>query len=225
MIELIQFPYSPFCIVQRRILQYSGHKFNIINIPNTDRSLVWKLTKQRYYAVPIIRDEKAVVFETDANSQVIAKYIDQKFALELFPPEWEGLQTLVWTHIENELEDLGFRLNDAYYKENVPVSERLPFIRHKERKFGRGCLDKWAEEQKAMVAQLEEKLLHYEQMLATRPFLLDHKPRFVDFDLFGILGNYLYSGHYQLPSSYNRLQQWYAIMSKIKFANREKLRT
>jgi glutathione S-transferase len=225
MIELVQIPYSPFCIVQRRILQYSGHNFKIINIPNPDRSLIWKLTKERYYAVPIIRDEKTVVFETDPNSQVIAKYIDQKYALDLFPPEWEGLQTLIWNNIENEVEDLGFRLNDVYYKENVPAGDRLGFVRHKERKFGRGCLEQWAEQQKELVARIEEKLLPYEQMLATRPFLLDRKPRFVDFDLFGIIGNYLYTGHYELPASYNRLQEWYAIMSKIKFANREKLRT
>ena len=36
MIELIQFPWSPFCIVQRRILEFSGTKFKITNIPNGD---------------------------------------------------------------------------------------------------------------------------------------------------------------------------------------------
>src|ERR1041385_6603897 len=52
MLELIQFPWSPFCIVQRRILEYSGARFKITNIPNGDRSLVWKVTRQRYYQVP-----------------------------------------------------------------------------------------------------------------------------------------------------------------------------
>ncbi len=56
MIQLIQFPYSPFCIVQRRILEFSGTKFKIVNIPNGDRSLVWRLTRERYYGVPGIRD-------------------------------------------------------------------------------------------------------------------------------------------------------------------------
>ena len=68
MIELIQIPYSPFCLVQRRILEYSGARFKIRNIPNTDRSLVWRLTRQRYYAVPIITDGKTVVFEVDEDS-------------------------------------------------------------------------------------------------------------------------------------------------------------
>ena len=92
MIELIQFPWSPFCIVQRRILEYSGAGFKIINILNGDRSMVWRLSRQRYYAVPIIRDGKAVVFEVAEDSQVIAKYIDARLKLGLFPWELEGQQ-------------------------------------------------------------------------------------------------------------------------------------
>ena len=82
MIELIQFPWSPFCIVQRRILEFSGAPFKITNIPsNTDRSLVWRLTRKRYYQVPIIRDGKSVIFEVGEDTQVIAKYLDTKFQL------------------------------------------------------------------------------------------------------------------------------------------------
>ena len=67
MIELIQFPWSPFCIVQRRILEYARARFRVVNICNGDRSRVWRLTRRRYYGVPSIRDGKAVVFETDDN--------------------------------------------------------------------------------------------------------------------------------------------------------------
>src|SRR4051794_26992341 len=109
MIELIQFPWSPFCIVQRRILEFAGIPFKIINVPSTDRSLVWRLTRRRYYGVPIIRDGRRVVFETDNDSQVIAKYLDTKLELGLFPRGLDGLQTIVWRCIENEIEDLTFR--------------------------------------------------------------------------------------------------------------------
>ena len=61
MIELIQFPWSPFCIIQRRILEASGTRFKLVNIPNGDRSLVWKISKQRYYGVPVLKDGKAYV--------------------------------------------------------------------------------------------------------------------------------------------------------------------
>jgi glutathione S-transferase len=217
MIELIQFPWSPFCIVQRRILEFSGAKFKITNIPNGDRSLVWRLTRERYYAVPIIRDGKSVIFEVGEDSQVIAKYIDSELALGLFPWRHEGVQSILWHYIESEIEGLGFKLNDIYWEELVAPSDRLRFLRHKERKFGRGCIDQWRREQKFMLAKLEERLVPFEEMLLQRPFLLDDRPRFVDFDLFGMLGNFLYSGHYRLPRAHTRIQEWYGRMKKIKF--------
>ena len=215
MIELIQFPWSPFCIVQRRILEFSGAKFKITNIPNGDRSLVWRVTRQRYYGVPIIRDGKTVVFEVDEDSQVLAKYLDQKFKLGLFPWDMEGVQSILWRYIENEVEGFGFKLNDIYWKEFVPESDRLLFLRHKERKFGRGCIDQWRAQQKALLVQLENRLMPFEEMLLYKPFLLDERPRFVDFDLYGILGNFLYSKHYRLPTAHSQLKKWYERMSRV----------
>jgi glutathione S-transferase len=226
MIELVQFPWSPFCIVQRRILEFSGVRFKTTNIPNGDRSLVWRLTKQRYYGVPIIREGRSVIFEVNEDSQVIAKYLDSKLMLGLFPWEWEGLQSILWRFIESEVEGLGFRLNDIYWQEMVPVSDRLRFLRHKERKFGRGCIGEWKKQQKELLHQLEQKLLPFEEMLLRRPFLLDHRPRFVDFDLYGMLGNFLYSGHYRLPAAHDRLRNWHARMSEVQiksFASEKKL--
>jgi glutathione S-transferase len=216
MIELIQFPWSPFCIVQRRILEFSGRPFKITNVPNGDRSLVWRLSKQRYYAVPIIRDGRSVVFEVNEESQVIAKYLDTKLQLGLFPRHLDGVQTILWRYIESEVEGLGFKLNDIYWQELVPASDALRFLRHKERKFGRGCLDQWRVEQKSLLAQLERKLFPFEEMLMHKPFLLDQRPRFVDFDLYGMLGNFLYSGHYRLPRRHTRLKRWYQAMSRIE---------
>jgi len=217
MIELIQFPWSPFCIVQRRILEFSGAKFKITNIPNGDRSLVWRLSKQRYYGVPIIRDGPQVVFELDEESQVIAKYLECKLKLGLFPWDLEGVQSILWRYIENEIESCGFKLNDIYWQELVPPSDRMRFLRHKERKFGRGCLEQWRAQRKELLAQLEQRLLPFEEMLIFRPFLLDQRPRFVDFDLYGMLANFLYSGHYRLPAAHTKLQDWYRRMSRIRF--------
>ena len=216
MIELIQISWSPFCLVQRRILEYSGVRFTITNVPAGDRTLVWKLTRERYYQVPILRDGRTVIFETDDQSQVIAKYLDNKLQLGLFPDELRGLQTILWRYLESEIEDLGFRLNDIYWTEFVPKADRLPFLRHKERKFGRGCLEAWRARQQPMLEELSQRLLPLEQMLAGKPFLLGARPHFVDFDLYGLLGNFLFSGHYELPAAHARLQDWHVRMAKIK---------
>ena len=219
MIELVQFPWSPFCIVQRRILEFAGVPFKTVNIPNADRSLIWKLSKQRYYSVPIIKDGKNVVFEVSEDSQVVAKYLDSKLRLNLFPAELEGVQFLVWRYIESEVEGVTFRLNDIYYKEFVPASEQLVFLRFKERKFGRGCIEQWEASQKTWLKTLERVLVPFEEMLAHNPFLLGDEPRFVDFDLFGMIGNFLYSGHYTLPRAHNHLKSWHGRMEQLKMKN------
>jgi glutathione S-transferase len=69
------------------------------------------------------------------------------------------------------------------------------------------------------VQQLAEKLIPFEEMLLYKPFLLDQRPRFVDFNLFGMLENFLYSGHYRLPVAHNNLRKWHARMSRIKISS------
>jgi len=223
MIELIQFPWSPFCLVKARILAFSGVAHKTTNIPPSDRSRVWRLTRQRYYQVPVLKDGRNVLFELDDDSQVIAKYLDSKLRLGLFPPHWDGIQRVIWRHIENEIEGMTFKLNDAYYREFVPPSEQLDYLRFKERKFGRGCLDHWFQQQKQLFAELTGRLMPFEQMVGHRDFLLEAQPRFVDFDLWGMLANLLYSGHYKLPAAHPRLKQWYGRMSNITNSWREKL--
>ena len=220
MIELIQFPWSPFCLVQRRILEFSGAPFKITNLPRTgDRSLIWKLTKERYYGVPIIRDGRTVVFEVAEESQVIAKYLDEEMELGLFPAELRGVQDLLWRYIENEIEGVGFKLNDVYFKDFVVKADQVAFIRHKERKFGHGCLDQWRAQQKELLKKLEQHLTPFEQMLLHRPFLLGEQPHFVDFNLFGILENFLYSGHYKLPPRHKQIQKWHQRMTSVKHSD------
>jgi glutathione S-transferase len=224
MIELVQFPWSPFCLVQRRILEYSGTPFKIVNIPPQDRSLVWKLTRQRYYGVPTLMDGRTDVFEVNEDSQVIAKYLDSKLGLGLFPAELEGVQNILWRFIENDIESAAFRLNDIYYQEHVRAADQLQYLRFKERKFGRGCIDQWRADRRQWLQKLEASLMPFEEMLMHRSFLLGDSPRFVDFDLFGMLQNFLYSGHYKIPSCHREIRDWHARISTLKrITAREKL--
>jgi glutathione S-transferase len=215
MIELIQIPYSPFCIAIRRILDYADARYKIVNVPNDDRTLIWRLTRGRYYQVPVIKDGTQVIFEIGEETQVVAKYLDGKFQLALFPHKLDGVQRIIWRYIENEVESFTFKLNDVHWKEVVPKNRAVGFVRHKERKFGRGCLDQWREQQPQLLEGLTRALIPFEEMLLAHPFLLEDRPRFLDFDLYGMLGNFLYSGHYELPAAHTRLREWYSRMDRI----------
>jgi glutathione S-transferase len=159
------------------------------------------------------------VFEISDDSQVIAKYLDARLQLGLFPRELEGVQSLLWRFIENEIEGAAFRLNDIYWQEFVPRSEHLAWLRHKERKFGRGCVEQWRGQQGDWLKRLEQNLIPFEEMVMHQPFLLGQQPRFVDFDLYGMLENFLYTGHYRLPKAHNHLRNWHRRMAQLKMKN------
>ncbi len=216
MIQLYQLDWSPFCIVQRRILEYAGIPFRTVEVSMSDREGLWKLTKGRYYQVPVIKDGRQVVFETGPDTQVIAKYLDSRYSIGLFAREWDGLQEILWRYFENDIEDVTFRLNDIHWKEFVPASQHAGFVRHKERKFGRGCIEEWRARQGELLERLERLLSPVERMLTGRPYLLTDRPQFVDFCLFGMLGNFLYSGHYELPAAHARLRDWHGRMAALK---------
>ena len=220
MIELFQFPWSPFCLPQQRILEFSGVPFKLVSVLPQERSLVWKITRQQYYGVPILRDGKKIVFETSDDSQVVAKYLDAKLKLDLFPAAVEGVQAILWRYIENDIEGATFRLNDIYYQENyhrakMPATDELQYLRFKERKFGRGCIDQWRAQKADWLKKLEANLAPFEKTLAHTLFLLGDRPHFVDFDLIGMLDNFLYSGHYQLPKSQPNIRRWYRQMKTV----------
>lgn len=216
MIQLYQFAWSPYCLVIRRMLEFGRIGYRAVNVSARDRSVVWRLTKERYYQLPVIKDGRQVLFETGPDSQVLAKYLDSKFGLGLFPAGWEGVQDLLWRYFENDVEGVTFKLNDAYWREFVPAADRCSYVRHKERKFGRGCLEDWLRHRTELLSQLETLLLPAEQMLATRAYLLADRPLFVDFCLHGMLANFLYSGHYELPAAHGRLSDWYGRMARAK---------
>jgi glutathione S-transferase len=107
MIQLIQVPWSPFCLVQKRILEYGGIPHKISNIPPSDRSWSGACPKALLPGSGL-KDGRNFLFEIDDNSQVIAKYLDAKFQLGLFPPQWDGIERIIWRYIENEIEGLTF---------------------------------------------------------------------------------------------------------------------
>lgn len=114
------------------------------------------------------------------------------------------------------MEAVGFKLNDIHYEEWIPdLYDRTMMVRHKERKFGAGCLATWRAHQADLERELEALLAPLDQMLTQRAFLVDDRPRFVDFDLWGILGHYLYSGHYTVPRQLRSLSAWHERLKRL----------
>lgn len=212
MITLIQFPWSPFCITVRRILERHKIPHRIRNIASHDRSEIIKATRGRGYTVPCVVDGKTAVSDFTPFGQEVARYIDRRYRLGLFPKDKEGIQFILSRYIENDLEDVEFRVNDSYVIPTLPLVERVMLTRFKERKFGKGCVEQWTRQRAQLTAQFHELLKPIDNILASSPFLVAERPLFVDYNLYGIIGNFLYNRKTRLPNLKN-LKRWHEAMN------------
>jgi glutathione S-transferase len=115
--------------------------------------------------------------------------VDRRYRLNLFPKNLDRMQLILSRYIENDLESVGFKVNDTYVIPTRPLIERTMLIHHKERKFGRGCVQEWSSHRRSLCNQFAELLKPIDNMLAASSFLLTDRPLFVDYNLSDVLGN------------------------------------
>ena len=154
MLTLIQFPWSPFCITARHILERNNIPFRLRNIPYHERDSIIRITNGHGHTVPCMIDGKRAVCDATEFGQEVARYIDRRYNLDLFPKQFEGIQLILSRYIENDLEVVGFKVNDSFVIPSRPLVERVMLVRHKERKFGRGCVEEWTSIGKISVINL-----------------------------------------------------------------------
>ncbi len=209
-LKIYEMEHSPYCIPITQALTALGVDFDRVAVPNWDRSAVIQATKGAYYQVPILEHGDRVIYESSDKSLDIAQYIDKEFADgRLFPADSAGLQEILVEHIENELESYTFRLCDIHYLPAIDdLVGKTMSVRHKERRFGRGCVDQWRADKMNLKAELDRLLARFDQTLRHREFLFGSIPQYVDFALFGVLGNYTYRGYNKLAEDQNDLAAW-----------------
>jgi glutathione S-transferase len=202
--------HSPFCIPIAQMLRAAGAEFETREVPNWDRSELLRLTDGAYYAVPLLQHDGRLVYESGADTQDVAHFVDSTwFGGRLFPPDIEAPHLCVIEFLENELEARTFKLVDIHWIPAIAdVAHRGMVIRHKERKFGRGCVDAWRRDAVKIRTELDALLVRFETTLQQRPFLFGGAPVYADFLLFGVLGNLTFNGWNQLAPFQKAISGW-----------------
>ena len=214
-----QLEHSPYCIPITRALGALGLSFETRNVSNGDRREIIELTKGAYYQVPVLTHHDKVIFESSPSSIDVARYVDRTLAGgRLFPQTWEGMQRIIIFYIEDTVESVTFKLVDPLYLRDIhdPIEQAM-VRRHKERKFGPGCEERWIQERPALLAEAERLLSPFDINLSSRSFLFGDAPIFSDFALFGVLGNMTYRNYNTIPASLRRLGTWFEKMKSFKF--------
>ena len=115
--------------------------------------------------------------------------------------------------------DVTFRVIDPFYIESIEdVGERGMLIRHKERKFGPGCVSRWRRDREELMSEAERLFCPLNERLeSTGAFLLGGEPVYADFLLGGILGNLTYSGFNRIPPGLGALEAFQERLDHFRF--------
>lgn len=210
------FPLNCFCLSICKAMESLGLKPELVPVSYGVRREIITLTSGDYYMVPVMQYKDKII----SDSLDIVRYVDQEHGGKLFPKEKEGLQDIILPWLDQECHHAVEMLTDIPLVDSLhDLVDKVMVIRHKERKFGKGCIEKWRNEVPKLYSRFVELVLPFERMLEYNKFLLGGYPVYVDFLLFGVCGNLTYNGWYKFPEDLPKIKDWHERIRSYCYPN------
>jgi glutathione S-transferase len=211
--RLYQFLGSPYCAKVRKILDFKGIDYEVVEVDYLERRELLAASGQ--IMVPALTLENG---ETIADSARIADRLEELYPEPtLLPPGWRGMHRAMADYIDNNLAEVMFRAaipdKAAYYRGQGKDREALwRLIR--ERKYGEGFVDRMIADHAAQMASAHKALEWFEEALGERAFLFA-RIGLADFSLYGQLFHFAVSGELKIPRELANLRAYYGRIDRI----------
>ncbi len=211
--RLFQFLPSPSCAKVRKLLEYKGVEFEVVEVDYIERKELMAASGQ--IEVPVLTLPGG---ETIVDSNRIAMRLEELFPEPtIFPPSWRGMHIAMTRYIESEVEEAIFRVQVpdtiAYWR--ARGADRLAMWRYvRERKYGAGFCDRMVREREANLARVHEVLAPFEDALSDRPFLF-RRIGLADFALYGTLHSLAFTGEMKIPAEFPAIRAMYDRIDRI----------
>jgi glutathione S-transferase len=211
--RLYQFLGSPFCAKVRKILEFKGVDFEVVELDYLERKeLVFASGQMMVPALTLASGETIV------DSARIADRLEELYPEPtIMPPGWSGLHRALAVYIDSQLEESIYpaALADerAYYtRQGIDRGAMWTFIR--ERKYGKGFVDRMIADQQANWQRVNEALTPFEQQLEGKAFLTG-RIGLADFCLYGQLYYLAFTGELKIPAAMPNLRAYFARIDRI----------
>jgi glutathione S-transferase len=213
---LYQFATSPFCAKVRKILDYKGVDYQIVDVDYVDRRELIAVSQQ--IMVPVLRVDHAENAEVIVDSARIAARLEELSPEPtILPPQWRGLHLALTRYIEGEVEDALFRVGvvdeAAYFARQGPDRLAL-FHLIRDRKYGAEFCKRMERELAANLQRAREVLYPFEQALEHGAFLLT-RIGLADFALYGQLHLLALTSELKIPTEFPNLREYYGRIDRI----------
>ena len=213
--RLFQFLTSPFCAKVRKILDYKGLEYEIIEVDYLERKEL--LTASGQIMVPALTLESG---ETVADSDRIAMRLEELYPEPtIFPPGQRGIHIALARYIDSAVEDAIFRiavLDEAEYLRRSGADREAMWHLIRDRKYGNGFVDRMRNELQANWHAVTAVLAPFEEQLSAGvgAFLMS-RIGLADFSLYGQLYLLALTGELKIPVSMPHLRAFYERMDRI----------
>ncbi len=212
-LALYQFSTSPFCAKVRKILDFKGVEYRVVEVDYLERGELLAASGQ--IMVPALT---LATGETIVDSDRIAARLDELYPTPtIFPPEWRGIHLALARYFDTELEDALFRAaipdEIAYYARQGRDQEAF-FRLIRERKYGAGFCDDAILRHGEFMAAAHARMRPFEDALRDRAFLLG-RIGYADFALYGQLNYLAIAGELKIPAEMERLRAFYGRIDRI----------
>ncbi|MFZ1889441.1 MAG: glutathione S-transferase family protein [Candidatus Binataceae bacterium] len=214
--RLYQFAGSPYCAKVRKILDFKGIDYEIVEVDYLERKELLAVSDQ--LMVPALTLDGG---ETIVDSTRIAVRLEElQPEPTLLPSGWRGMHRMLAGYIDNVLSEVLFRAaipdKAAYYgSEGKDRGAMWRLIR--ERHYGAGFVDQMIANHDTEMALAAAALAPFEEALSERPFILG-RIGLADFALYGQLCHFTFTGTNRIPPELKGLLAFYGRMDRISSA-------
>ena len=212
-VSLYQFLTSPFCAKVRKILDYKGIDYELIEVDYVDRRNLLNASGQ--LLVPALTLASG---ETITDSDRIVDRLEELYPEPtIFPPEWRGIHRGLARYFDTELEDALFRAaipDEIAHYGKVGAEHEAVWRQAREQKYGAGFCDQMVREHAANRERVTAMLAPLDETLDRRAFLLG-QIGYADFALYGQLHYLGFTGELKIPTPLANLRAFYGRMDRI----------
>jgi glutathione S-transferase len=214
--RLFQFSTSPFCAKVRKLLEYKGVEYELIEVDYLERKELLLASGQ--ITVPALTLDNG---DSVVDSTRIAMRLEELYPQPtIFPPGQRGLHIALARYIDGPLEDEVFpaAVPDelAHFHRQGPDREAMwRLIR--ERRYGAGFVDRCVREHQECLDRAVAALTAFEEQLGAGAFLTG-RIGLADFSLYGQLTYLGLTGELKLPATMPNLRAFYGRMDRISSA-------
>jgi glutathione S-transferase len=220
---LYQFVTSPFCSKVRKILDYKGLDYQIVEVDYVERKELIAASGQ--IMVPALRLEDVAGesgrVETIVDSDRIAMRLEELCPEPtILPRRSRGLHLALTRYIDAEVEEALFcaAVPDEVEYFARQGTDRLALFRFiRERKYGAGFCERMEREREINFIRVREVLQPFEMALEHGAFLLGGAG-LADFALYGQLHFLAFTGVLKIPLELPRLREFYGRVDRISAA-------